>query len=291
MSWAKLDDRANEHRKQLEAGPEACWLWACGLMYANRQPARDGHIPARVLPMLYPFPAKQLPKLAAKLVQVGLWTESTGGYDIHQFKIWNKTKEQVEEDREATRERVARHRRNKNSNGSGNEVGNGVTPDDVPDPIRSAPLPLHSEPSESGTHATAISNPPEQGPESDLKLTLCPLNLTETAEKVGIVSDFVERYRAEPEQIRDAVREFVTHWTIGSGQGRREGNWPKKLRGHLKHTCERLGGLKPPGAIAHEETTSQVPYHAPVRRVRDTGPVMPPNEAKAAIDAALAGMK
>ena len=80
MTWAKIDDRAHEHRKQLAAGPEACWLWVCGLMYANRQPARDGFIPASALRMLYPF--KSPKRLATKLVKAGLWTRTDGGYVI-----------------------------------------------------------------------------------------------------------------------------------------------------------------------------------------------------------------
>lgn len=138
MSWAKIDDRANEHRKLLDAGAEACWLWTCGLMYANRQPARDGRIPARMLPMLYPFPPARIPKLSAKLVEVGLWVRTDDGFEIHQFRQWNKTKEQLDSEREATRLRVAEHRRrNGKGNADGNEESNGVTPTDVPDPLRS----------------------------------------------------------------------------------------------------------------------------------------------------------
>lgn len=89
MSWARLDDRANEHRKQLLAGPEACWMWSCGLMYANRQDARDGFIPEPMLAMLYPFTKPK--KLAAKLVEVGLWEVVPGGYKVHNYEKWNET--------------------------------------------------------------------------------------------------------------------------------------------------------------------------------------------------------
>ncbi len=84
MTWAKLDDRANEHRKQLSAGPEACWFWACGLMYANRQKERDGFIPDAAIGMLYPV--KSPKRLAEKLVAVGLWERVDGGYRIHDFE-------------------------------------------------------------------------------------------------------------------------------------------------------------------------------------------------------------
>src|SRR5262245_29321116 len=106
MSWAKIDDRANEHRKMLSAGAEACWFWTCGLMYANRQPARDGFIPEAMLAMLYPL--KNPRRLADKLVAVGLWEKAPGGYLIHKFVSWNPSKEQIEEERARGRERAAK---------------------------------------------------------------------------------------------------------------------------------------------------------------------------------------
>lgn len=94
MSWAKLDDRANQNPKLLAAGAEACWFWACGLMYANSQPARDGVIPELALAIL--FPVKNPKRLAAKLVEVGLWDPVAKGYRIHDYHVLNPTKEQYE---------------------------------------------------------------------------------------------------------------------------------------------------------------------------------------------------
>ena len=120
MSYAHLDDHANEHHKQLEAGPEACWLWACSLMYANRQKARDGFVPAAAVPMLYPF--KNLAGLVKKLLKAKLWEEVDGGYLVHDFNDHNATKEQVEEYKRKGRERAAasysRKKAAKNSSGS-----------------------------------------------------------------------------------------------------------------------------------------------------------------------------
>lgn len=81
MSAARLGVLANEHSKQVAAGPKACWLWACGLMYASR--GRDGFIPEAVLPTLYPL--KSPKRLAARLVSVALWERAPGGYHVHDF--------------------------------------------------------------------------------------------------------------------------------------------------------------------------------------------------------------
>ena len=83
MSWVRIDDRAPEHRKQLAAGPIACWLWVCGLAYANRQTAHDGIIPSAALPMLGAIP--NVSRHAARLVDVGLWDAIDDGYRIHDY--------------------------------------------------------------------------------------------------------------------------------------------------------------------------------------------------------------
>jgi hypothetical protein len=218
-------------------------------MYANRQPARDGYIPEQVLPMLYPLAPKQRARLCDRLVEVGLWERVQGGYQIHEFKAWNRTKEQVEVERESTRLRVAEFRRNKTANSESNGSRNGVTQntgnENVPDPLRSTPLP--TEPDESSARASDGSQEPEP------RLTSCPLDLREKAESVGIVRDFVEKYRVEPEQIHEVIREFVSYWIIGGGMGRTHANWPKKLREHLRRACEKPGGLKPIGELEHEQ--------------------------------------
>jgi hypothetical protein len=103
VSWARIDDRANEHPKLLKAGAEAAWFWVCGLLYCNRQEARDGFIPDFALPILYP--AKNPKRLAQRLVDVKLWIRVDGGYVVHEFTVWNETKEEKEARRAADRER------------------------------------------------------------------------------------------------------------------------------------------------------------------------------------------
>lgn len=88
MSWAKLDDRANEHEKQVAAGAKACWLWACGLMYCNRQAKKLGRIPKTIVEsgMLFPGLGKAEAK---KLVEVELWHDGGDAYVVHEFHGWN----------------------------------------------------------------------------------------------------------------------------------------------------------------------------------------------------------
>lgn len=103
MSWVKLDDRANEHHKLVAAGPLACWLWVCGLMYCNRQEKRTGLIPRDAVTMLFPGATH---KLAAKLVEVGLWEPSAESFKVHDYHDYQPTTEEVEERRATRTERA-----------------------------------------------------------------------------------------------------------------------------------------------------------------------------------------
>ena len=88
MTWVRLDDGAPLHPKLLAVGPEAAWLWVAGLAYANRH-VTNGVIPPQALPALYPsdqWPRARLAKLAAALVEAGLWTaREGGGWEVHDY--------------------------------------------------------------------------------------------------------------------------------------------------------------------------------------------------------------
>lgn len=181
MSWARIDDHANEHRKQLRAGAEACWLWTCGLMYCNRQAARDGEIPEEVLGLLYPagsFKTKPA-KLADKLVEVGLWERIQGGYRVHNWDKWNRSSEAVEAERAKGRERARRsfERRKQEAGPQSSGEDTAKTPEvfdrrDGEDTADSSPVlqpvfgvssgstPLHSTPSQNNNPQSPHSDAP-----------------------------------------------------------------------------------------------------------------------------------
>jgi hypothetical protein len=176
VSWVRIDDRAPEHRKQLAAGAVASWLWVCGLAYANRQPARDGFVPAAVLPMLYPIPG--VTKQAARLVDAGLWERVEGGFQIHDYLDFQPSRAEVEQasarKAEAGRRgglKSGEARRSKSEAAAQGNAKHGASPvasprpnpdpdpDPDPDPI---PIPSHPVPSESAPSALRLT-PPTNG--------------------------------------------------------------------------------------------------------------------------------
>jgi hypothetical protein len=92
MSWLKVDDGLSDHPKVIAAGGDAAWLFICGLCYVARQ-LTDGFIPANVLGRL--SDRKNPAKLAEKLVHVGLWERTDGGFRIHNYLKHNPTADEV----------------------------------------------------------------------------------------------------------------------------------------------------------------------------------------------------
>ena len=101
MSWVRLDDQFSDHPKVLEAGPLAGWLWVCGLAYCNRL-RTDGFIPAGAVPRLADVP--HAAKLAATLVQAGLWNAVAGGFQVHDYLDYQPSREQSARTKEARAE-------------------------------------------------------------------------------------------------------------------------------------------------------------------------------------------
>jgi hypothetical protein len=162
MVWFKVDDKLHDHRKARAASTEAIGLWTLAGSWCSDN-LTDGFVPCSVLPRWGP----KWRQYATRLVQAGLWVEATKdgerGYQFHQWSDEGRqpTREQVERERAAARNRMQRAR-SKNTapsspEGTGDvrantERSNGVssttptrpdlrTPLQPPPPARRAPRP------------------------------------------------------------------------------------------------------------------------------------------------------
>lgn len=107
MTWLKLDDTLPENPKILEAGPLAAWLYVSGLAYCARN-LTDGFIPQGAVRALTDDTSQ-----ATTLVEVGLWTTAERGYQVHDYLEHQRSREQIDNDRTAARERQAARRTRK----------------------------------------------------------------------------------------------------------------------------------------------------------------------------------
>lgn len=93
--WFKVCNSLCQHRKALEAGPEALGLWTLAGAWSCGQ-LTDGYVPAYVAHRL----VANAEALASRLVQVGLWVEADGGYRFHD---WEANQPSADSERETRR--------------------------------------------------------------------------------------------------------------------------------------------------------------------------------------------
>lgn len=101
-----------DHPKVAAAGPIAAWLNVCGIAYCNRQ-LTDGYIPASVANRLTDADEAgcyTCEEIAERLCEVGLWERVEGGYRIHDYLVYQPSKEAVLKEREAARSRMNKRR-------------------------------------------------------------------------------------------------------------------------------------------------------------------------------------
>jgi hypothetical protein len=173
MGWVRIDDNAPHHRKMLQAGPVACWLWVCGLAHCQRQ-LSDGFIPIEALPMLGVGNWK---KAAGFLVTAGLWHKAEGGYQIHDYLDYNFSAEEANERREAKStsradagriggQRSGEARRSK----AEAKLKQSASPETKQNEAPSHPIPIPSHPSTTPTASRASSPSLVMGPLQYAKL-------------------------------------------------------------------------------------------------------------------------
>jgi hypothetical protein len=173
------------------------------------------------------------------LLEVGLLLESAEGYTLHGLADWTGDVNQRRLDR-------ARKRRERAELATAAPRGN-----------------FHAEPVR-GTSDSSSRVPvtPCHGQDRDRdrdrdedrdgsapsRDTVCPLTLHET---FGAYAQLATALQVPESELRKAAAEFVSYWTIGGGMGRRQGNWARKLREHLRIGV-RDGRITAPKANPHE---------------------------------------
>jgi hypothetical protein len=95
MPWVKLDDSFDAHRKVRKAGLEAVGLHTRALSHSGRV-GENGHIdPEWVIERA----GKRGLKLAAALVEAGLWDLNGDGWTIHDYLDYNPSKAEIDSER------------------------------------------------------------------------------------------------------------------------------------------------------------------------------------------------
>ena len=149
--WAKLDDAILDNPKIIAAGPLGFALHVAAIVWCARN-LTDGLIPKRKVASLLDLPSLQVSEtnkvrvlhsltaddVASDLVRLRLWHDRDDEYyEVHDFLQYNRSRQQVLDARDRTRQRVEKHRKQ-----DGNVVTNApVTLHPVPVPVPVPPDP------------------------------------------------------------------------------------------------------------------------------------------------------
>lgn len=266
MSWLKMDDKFGDHPKVLELSDAAFRLHVRAMCFAARQET-DGFLSKNSQKTLG---AK--PKNIQELERAGLWESSVDGHWIHDFLDYNPSREKLTAERESTRIRVERHRRNAVTLTTEQppkpepvtvlqtrSPGEGVTGA----PSRPVPTPDQIQPDTSNQRPVRLVQsepPPPPTPPLDLtdseRMTLCPPDLHERARKLGVIAELAAALRADPDSLFAEAEDYVQHQVISE---QKPGNrWMTRLRSQLRRKAK-AGLLPAPGAIEHAKVKAESP--------------------------------
>jgi len=247
MAWVKIDDQFADHPKASEAGPLGIAMQVAGLCYANRH-LTDGFVSVSVARRLLDFTGLAEEMLndhdpddshveafrinhlwvIEKLVSAGLWEDTEGGWQIHDYLEYNPSRADTLAKRAADLERKKNPQRPP-ANSARNP--NGIHKDSkrpVPDPV---PV---EESRETAVSLAAPSSPRQEAPDLRLvrpapkpKDTPQPVNplwdalvegigitptTTNERSKYGKVVRELRDLGATPEEIRRRCANYMQHW-------------------------------------------------------------------------------
>jgi hypothetical protein len=116
MTWLRLDDGFATHPKVLQVSDRSLRAFLVALCWSGHH-STDGKVPASVISR----------RAAAELLKVGLFeVGDEESFLVHDFLDYNPSKEEIENERRSSRERMRRVRQNKQENNGAN-TGLGVT--------------------------------------------------------------------------------------------------------------------------------------------------------------------
>lgn len=103
MPYLNLDDGFADHEKVDALSDGAFRLHVAGLCLCAKT-LSDGFIAKRRVARLTP---SYKPSLLAELLDAGMWIERPGGYEVHDYLDWNKSKAWWDDKREKDAKRLA----------------------------------------------------------------------------------------------------------------------------------------------------------------------------------------
>lgn len=105
MTWVKLDDQFFTHPKSLTVGPSGQLLFIAGLCYSAAN-LTDGKIPKGAVTLVVAM-AQAKPATVKALESIGWWIDQGDHFEIHDYLLWQVSRQKATAERERARKRKA----------------------------------------------------------------------------------------------------------------------------------------------------------------------------------------
>lgn len=266
MSWAFLDDRANENEKLVAVGGAAAWYWACGLMYCRRKEAgrrargeRLDFIPSNQALVL--FPDGRARAHVKALVGARLWLAVDGGYQVNDYAAVYGSDGSNASRRPAEAQPAGPagvQPKPSQLGGKARVAGASRGPAGRFQPgqlrARQDPDPTPEDPTEKPSSKDLKDSPAGEAPAGDsagrLDLdyrTECPPRLVELCNERGIIASLAQEHGVRGADVEEAIRQYADHFTKGRGFGEKREHWMRQVRGRVLnlHRAGNLAGIAP----------------------------------------------
>lgn len=264
MSWAFLDDRANENEKLVAVGSAAAWYWACGLMYCRRKESerrqrgeRLDFIPANQALVL--FPDSRTRSHVKALVAARLWLAVEGGYQVNDYAaVYGSDGSQATRPAAPAATPAGDQLKPSQLGGKARVAGASRGPAGRFQPgqlrARPDPAPTPEDPTEKPSSKDLKDSPAGEAPAGDeagrLDLdyrTECPPRLVELCNERGLIASLAKEHGAREADVEEAVRQYADHFTKGRGFGEKRDHWMRQVRGRVLnlHRAGSLAGIAP----------------------------------------------
>lgn len=128
MTWVKIDDMLNQNKKVRSLSLAARWTYIASICRAGNT-LSDGEILAVDLSLV-----DGNSKIAKELEEAALWEPRSGGWYIHDYLVYNRSRAQTEETRRVNTENGRRGLANRYANRYANGIADGlaVSPSERP---------------------------------------------------------------------------------------------------------------------------------------------------------------
>lgn len=254
MTYVKVDDQFPEHPKVIDIGPLAEALWLRGLCYASRN-LTDGFVPLGYLKRMGDLDAIAL---ATSLADAGLWQECEGGYRVHQYSDWQRTREEIDAIAEVRAEAGRR--------------GGLAKAHNVANAKQIASTLLSSKPSKtypdtaSDTDTDTEHIPPIVPPRGDVVKSKPRRRIPDSWRLTPTLRGYAIDHGIPASEVEEFAAEFKRYW---QGDGRPKADWDLTFMGRVRDQAGRYQARASPNGsngLKPEERRPAIPMFQGVER-------------------------